>query len=435
MAGDGGSPGPGGPDDVYLHIGLPKTGTSHLQQVLWRSRAALASSGVLVPGQSRDAQTMAVWDLMGRRTRGAAQPGVAGSWQALVAEVSGWSGSHAVISEEFLTNATPRQARRAVRDLAPARVHVVVTARDLSQVVGSVWQQELAKGHDWSWEEFVAAVRDPEHGPATAGVAFWLHHDLVRVLDAWEAAVPRDRVHPVTVPPPGAPRDLLQQRFAAAARLDPDALTAGLPGANVSVGVPEAEVLRRLNAGLGGRLNERQYVSTVQKVVKPVLRRRRSSARIRLPADELGWVTERATALVAELRARGYTVHGDLDDLVPGAAAADGPRPDDVDDAELADAAIAALVAVAEEYAGLWWRTSRTDTASSASGAGRLASRARALGFQARLGVLRLADRSPLVNRAVHRIVLRSGSARRARRQPAHRDAADRPSVGVSDGT
>ena len=431
MSVDGAGPGrAGGPADVYLHIGLPKTGTSHLQQVLWRSRTRLASSGVLVPGRSRNAQTLAVWDLMGRRTRGAAQPGVAGSWEALVAEVSDWSGSHVVVSQEFLTNAAPRQARRAVRDLAPARVHVVVTARDLGQVMGSVWQQGLAKGYDWSWVEFVAAVRDPGQGPATAGVAFWLHQDLVRVLDVWEKAVPRDRAHLVIVPPPGASRELLQQRFAAATRLDPGALVSGLPGANVSVGVPEAEVLRRLNAGLGGRLNERQYVSTVQKVVKPALRTRRSSPRIRLPADELGWVTQRATALVAELRARGYTVHGDLDDLVPAAAAADGPRPDDVDDAELADAAIAALVAVAEEYARLWWRTSRVETTSSASGTGRLASQARALSFRARVGVLRLADRSRWVNRAVQLFVRWSGPTRRARRGRRVDTPPDRPDLG-----
>ena len=422
MAVDGAASDLVGGADVYLHIGLPKTGTSHVQQVLWRSRKRLAAGGVLVPGKRRDAQTMAVWDLMGRRTRGAAQPDVAGSWQALVAEVSAWSGAQVVISEEFLTTATPRQARRAVRDLAPARVHVVVTARDLAQVVGSVWQQELAKGHAWSWEEFVAAVRDPEQGPAMAGVAFWLHHDLVRVLDAWEAAVARDRVHVVTVPPPGASRHLLRQRFAAAAHLDPDALTAKLPGGNVSVGVPEAEVLRRLNAGLGGRLNERQYVSTVQQVVKPALRQRRSSPPIELPADELGWVEERATALVAELRARNYDVVGDLADLVPAARAAPGTggrRPDDVADAELADAAMTALVALAEEYASLWWRTSRTEAGSSATGMNRVASQARAQGFRVRLAVLRLADRNRWVNRAVHLFVRRSAGARL--RRPAHR--------------
>ena len=45
-------------------IGLPKTGTSHLQQVLWRSRKKLAAGGVLAPGESLHAQRQAIWDLM-----------------------------------------------------------------------------------------------------------------------------------------------------------------------------------------------------------------------------------------------------------------------------------------------------------------------------------------------------------------------------------
>ena len=67
-----------------------------------------------------------------------------------------------MVSEELLTTASARQARRAVRAFAPATVHVVVTARDLGQVIGSVWQQELAKGHTWSWPEFLTAVGHPE---------------------------------------------------------------------------------------------------------------------------------------------------------------------------------------------------------------------------------------------------------------------------------
>ncbi|MBA2550149.1 MAG: hypothetical protein H0V13_03655 [Nocardioidaceae bacterium] len=405
----------GGPDgtvpgqaDVYLHIGLPKTGTSHLQQVLWLSRERLSADGVLVPGATRQAQRLAVWDLMGRRPRGAAQPEVAGSWQALVDAASGWSGSHVVVSEEFLTNARPRQARRAVDAFAPARVHVVLTVRDLGQVVGSVWQQGLAKGHTWSWEEFIAAVRDPASGPATAGGAFWLHQDLVRVLDTWETVVPRERIHLVTVPPASSSRHLLLERFAAATRLDTAALVSDLAGANVSVGVAEAEVLRRLNQGLGGRLNERQYAAAVQHGVKPALRDRRSSARIQVPAEELGWLTDRATAMVAEVRARGYQVAGDLRDLIPAPDATDGSRPDEVDDSELADAAIAALVAVTEKYAELSGRARRVDGAVEPSGDGGRASQARAHGYRAQMGVLRLADRNRWARKAVATYIRRS---------------------------
>lgn len=397
-----------GVTDVYLHIGLPKTGTSYLQEVLWQSREQLSTAGVLVPGTNRHAQRMAVWDLMGRRLRGVDQPEVAGSWQALVQAVSNWSGSSVVISEEFLTNARPGQARKAVSALSPARVHVVVTARDLAQVVGSAWQQQLGKGRTWTWEEFIAAVRDPQHGPATAGVAFWLHQDLVRVLDTWGAAVPHSRVHVVTVPPPGQPRHLLLERFAAATGLDTARLVAEVPAANESVGAVEAEVSRRLNVGLGGRLNEQQYAAAVQRAVRPALRDRKSSQRIRVPASELEWLTPRATELVRAVRSGGYQVHGDLEDLIPSADAAGDRRPDDVDDDELAEATMTALVAVTEKYGQLWSRTRRRDTPAETASAHRLASQARAYSFRAQLAVLALADRHRWVNKAVGAYLRRS---------------------------
>ncbi|MBA2560692.1 MAG: hypothetical protein H0V07_12580 [Propionibacteriales bacterium] len=394
--------------DVYLHIGLTKTGTSHLQQVLWLSRERLAGAGVLVPGRSRQSQTMAVWDLMGRRPRGADQPEVAGSWQELVSAAMRWSGSQVVISEEFLANATPRQVRLAVRAFAPARVHVVVTVRDLGRVIGSVWQQNLAKGRTWSWSEFVGAVRDPENGPATAGVGFWLRQDLLRILDTWEVAVPRQLIHLVTVPPPGSPRHLLLERFAAATHLDLGALASNQPETNVSIGTAEAEMLRRLNLGLAGRLNERQYNHAVQKGVQSALRGRMSSPRIRLPAGELEWVTDRATTMVRALDSRGYEVTGDLRDLIPSAAVTSESRPDDVDDSELAEAALAALVELTKKYAQLWSRTRKKDRTSDAGVANRLASSARARGYRARIGALEAADRNRWMSRAVNAYLRRS---------------------------
>jgi hypothetical protein len=393
--------------DVYLHIGLPKTGTTYLQHVLWNSRERLAEDGVLVPGPARQSQRQAVWDLLGRRLRGVDQPDVAGSWQRLVEAASGWTGSAVVVSEEFLANARPHQARRAVRAFEPARVHVVVTTRDLAHVVGSAWQQALAKGQTWTWAEFIGAVRDPESGPATTGQAFWLRQDLIRVLDTWETAVPRERLHVVTVPPPGSPRNLLAERFAAATAVDPAALSTDQPTKNTSVGAAEAEVLRRLNTGLGDRLNESQYLAVLQGV-RPALQQRTSSQRIRVPEQELGWIRERSSAMVGELRARGYQVFGDLEDLVPTSGSTGDPAPDEVTDAQLAEAAVEALTAMAEHHAQLWWRTRRKDRHAEAGSAQSLASRARAQGFRARLAVLALADRNRWVNKALAAYLRRS---------------------------
>ena len=46
------------------------------------------------------------------------------------------------------------------------------------------------------------------------------------------------------------------------------------------------ELLRRLNEGLGDRLNERQYLFLVNRVLKPALHERSSGTSFRLPASE-----------------------------------------------------------------------------------------------------------------------------------------------------
>ena len=49
---------------VFLHIGLPKTGTTYLQSVLWESRAALARDGYLLPGSGHREHLWAALDLL-----------------------------------------------------------------------------------------------------------------------------------------------------------------------------------------------------------------------------------------------------------------------------------------------------------------------------------------------------------------------------------
>ncbi len=394
---------------MYLHIGLSKTGTSYLQDALWANRQRLSAAGVLVPGDKPLFRSLAVWDLMGRRPRGADLPQVPGSWQALVDAVHGWSGTHAVVSEEGLALARPGQIRRAVESFSPSPVHVVVTVRDLLHVMPATWQQELAKGATWTFEEYLAAVRDPESGPVAAGVAFWLRQDVIRVLDGWETLVPRDRIHIVTVPPPGSRHGLLLERFAAAARLDSSDLAADERPSNTSVGVAEAEVLRRLNLGLGDRLNERQYTRVVARGVREALQERRGTARIAFPAEHAGWVSERAAATVDELRRRNYDVSGELDDLLVTEDSAGGHQR--VEPAELADAALAALQASVEQHARFWERARTRQPATAADEASRAGSFARATGYRARLAALELADRNRFVRRVLTRY-LRSSRSR-----------------------
>ena len=402
---------------IDIHIGLHKTGTTYLQSCLHSSRDALAEAGVLVPGKHHLYQHRAFWDLLGRRSKGANQPKLAGAWDALVEEIKAWQGHQVLLSDEFLVYARRGQVRRMVRALEPAEVHVVVTVRDLGRVIGSMWQQEIAQSRTWTWPEYVAAVRDPEEGAATAGVAFWLKQDLGRVLAPWESVVPREHIHVVVVPPSGSAPDEVLRRFAVATHVDPSLLTPAADQANTSVGPAETEILRQVNVLLEKKLNERQYMYVVNKVLRPALREANPTGRITLPTEHRGWVREKAKEMADFLRSGQYDVVGDLGDLLPD----DSHRGDDpdgglaVDHAAMQEATTAVLAAGSEHYAKYWSRTRRSAGESEASAGTRVLSFWRSLGFRARQNALEAADHNPLFAKAA-RLYLRR-STRRARSQ------------------
>ena len=57
----------------------------------------------------------------------------------------------------------------------------------------------------------------------------WRTIDAADVLRRWSVGLPPERVHVVTVPPAGSPRDLLWTRFAQACDFDPSVASLALP--------------------------------------------------------------------------------------------------------------------------------------------------------------------------------------------------------------
>ena len=163
---------------VYVHLGLPKTGTTYLQSALWNGREQLAEQGCLVPGELRVSSWRAASDLLGRRPKGADARHVSGAWDAVARQVREWTGDRAVFSEELLVTASTRQVQQLASSLRDVEIHAVVTVRDLARVLPSLWQQEVRKGRTWTWPEFLSSVRDPHGGSVTAAAAFWMRFDL-----------------------------------------------------------------------------------------------------------------------------------------------------------------------------------------------------------------------------------------------------------------
>jgi hypothetical protein len=386
---------------LFLHIGMMKTGTTYLQNVWRANHDALADQGIWFPsGPDAPTQRFAVWDLVGRRPRGATDARVAGQWAALTADVADHAHETVLLSEEYLAARSLRLARRAVAGFPQHEVHVVVTARDLGRQLVSAWQESVKSGQTLSWPEFIARVRDRDAAHRDPARGFWLNQDLPTIVGTWTESVGAVRVHVVTVPPAGGPPTLLLDRLGGLVGFDPAQLTSPPRQANESLGAPATEVIRRLNEELDGRLNQRQYDFIVKRTLQTRLPRSDDGPLV-LPAEHQDWATEEARRMIDFLRRGAYHVVGDLDDLLP-ATPDRGRAPTDVSDRELVESSLRALATLTDSYANLWWRNKRQqERAKTASFPARAPSELRGAGYRVTRRAAELADRNRVAGAAM----------------------------------
>jgi hypothetical protein len=334
---------------VYLHIGEPKTGTTFVQQVMWANRASLAARGVLLPGYNHWDHSRASRDLREapRLAGDPADPWV-GEWDVLVRQALR-APRTAVISNELLVACTPGQADRAVRSLLPAEVHIILTARDIASLLPAEWQESVKCRGTVPWEQWLGDVIDTE--PATDRRRrswFWTVHGTLANLEMWSRHIPPDHVHVITVPQQG-PADALWTRFTSVVGAGADG--ADLPRARVnpSLGLVEAEFLRRLNEALPGEMPDWFYTRNIKQIlVDDALSTPACQRRLALPPERQAWVREQSENLVARLGESGYHIVGDLAELLSQPATGRYVAPTDLPAQQLLDAAVRATAALAD---------------------------------------------------------------------------------------
>ena len=337
---------------VILHVGAPKTGTSFVQDLLFRNRDGLAERGILYPADRFDEHFLAALDLMELQWGGLEKQAV-GAWDRLAERVRAWEGT-SIVSHEILATASRPQVRRALASLGdPDEIHVVLSARDLVRQIPAEWQENVKHRRVVGYADFLERIRDPRRTGELA-TWFWGVQEVPDILDRWGGTLPPEHVHLVTVPRPGAPRDLLWSRFAAVLGLDPE-LPDEPERTNPSLGVPETALVRavneRVNNGVLGGDDYRQFVREL--LAHRTLSARRDSARLGLPPDVRSWAVALSGSWVEQLRAKGYDVVGDLEELLPDAQAPAFTDPDRPDPAQVADASLDAIVALLLEASRL----------------------------------------------------------------------------------
>lgn len=293
-------------DRVFLHIGLPKTGTTYLQKILWGNRDLLASEGVALPGRGHRRHLWAALDLQERPGLARRHPDAPGTWERLCARLDKTEGT-GLFTHEFFSAASQEQAARAVERLRPARVHLIITARHALGMLAAGWQEQVKNG---------SSLTPRQVSEGESAVEFsWRTWDLEDVLERWAPAVSPEDVHILPMPGPDEPRDQHWRNFASVL-----GLTADYPmpeeAVNQSLGVVQVELLRRVNPHLDSFKSAFDRGHWIRKHLAEGHLADQRSERPGIPEDLVADCRRRSDEAVAFIKGAGFDVVGDVERLL-----------------------------------------------------------------------------------------------------------------------
>lgn len=329
--------------------GPRRRGQPSCRRCFSRIASAFQAQGVLVPGESR-------------RDHGKAASGVRegpaskkyADWRRLVAQTRHWPGT-VVISNEWFSMAPADHVRQALADLGDTEKHIVFTARDFVDQIPSAWQETLKLGVSSTLEAFVKSLDATDDlGEVLPAVAVmrdrwrWSVFDPAEVLDRWGADLSPEHIHVVTVPPKGADPGLLWHRFAALYGVDPGSCDTKVDQPRESVGLESARLLQEIGparrSAVGGDEGfGREAFPWVRKYFANELLVPRGGSPIAMRPPELAMIRDRSQTAVQRVKAAGYDVVGDLDDLTSSAPDLEARHPDEVTERELLQLALPLL--------------------------------------------------------------------------------------------
>ena len=322
---------------VFFHIGLPKTGTTYLQTLMWNNHEELKRQGILLPGRSGREHLWASGAVREDPNLARRSPEAPLAWERLTEQINAWDGT-AVVTHEFFAAASAEQAKRAICAVGDADVDVVVTARDTLSLVTARWQEFVKNGSTAPIDRYpLTEDTDP------ADDWDWGTLDLADVLRRWGSSLPADRLHVLTLPKPSEPRETLWLRFADLVGIDPASCSTQDSVQNESLGVVEVELLRRINRELEGFSSAQDRGNWIRGYLAQGKLVPRGGDKFWPSRERVAELRARGERIVEEVKAGGYDVIGDVDDLRTPAELPDRRHPDSVTDAEVAGAASAVI--------------------------------------------------------------------------------------------
>jgi hypothetical protein len=298
---------------VVLHIGTMKSGTSFLQSALAWNRPILADGGARYLGGSFGRQTKAITEIQRSPLRTERHV----RWRALADEAREFPGDVGIVSMEFLSFVEAGRLAPFLDPLEGLEVEVVLTVRDQFRAIPAQWQTFTRNLGTDDWETYLRKIGDSgwRNRRSHAATTFHRAQDVVSILERWSKPPSVRRVTVVTLPPPGAPQDVLWERFCTAARIPTlDVSVHGLRD-NVSLGYASCDFLRRLNVHLAD-VRPRAYRKAMRPLGRDALAPLRDAeGRPELDREGSELAAERNQAIRDAVAREGYRLVGSLDDL------------------------------------------------------------------------------------------------------------------------
>lgn len=308
---------------AVLHIGPHKTGTSALQEAMRRARTDLLAQGVRLAGLFPGDADGVRYAITGR-PRGDAEE-ARQAWEQIKAELRDTRAPRRVYSRETFANAGDKRARLLLEELGHGsqRLHVVLSARPLAQLIPSQYSQFVQRGMtQLSFEDWVRALLDGDPDERTVAL-FWKRHSYDVQVRRWGGVVGTDNVTLIVVDP----REplFLPQAFERLLDVRPGTLADNMEHhlGNRSLTLAELDLIRQWHEITAPTGVSQGDLTRLAWRLAHHLRRFNPhpvDPRPTLPAWSLPAIAERAAASTAAIGASGARVAGDLSALaaVPG---------------------------------------------------------------------------------------------------------------------
>jgi len=306
-------------NQLILHAGFHKSGTSALQETFATQRDELQRAGVSYPSIGRKAHHRIAWALTQKPWGWKKRGGEVTSFKHFTRMANLINRSKSpkiVLSSEFFSELTPEKIRLIASAIKGREVKVLFTLRPLAKLLGSSYQQYLKYGTKADYSEWLHSVLD-EPGVSKINPTFWQRHMHGDVVSKWVEAFGEDNVS-VLIVDESRP-EFLYDSLNEYLELTPGFLKPQVTGSNRSLSLEEVSLLLELNRRFP---KEREWNEYLVFIRNGYIRHLTDHVPLKEGSKKLltpKWAVEKANALATESKKKikelGVKIYGDLETL------------------------------------------------------------------------------------------------------------------------